>query len=61
MTEPDLHKILRGAQLSMHYAAAAEEHLSYLYDAWIVRHLSEILYEDLWRATEPPEDYANDR
>lgn len=53
MFEPDLYKILRAAQLSMHHAAAGEEHLSYYYDAWIVRHLSEILYEDLWAATAP--------
>jgi hypothetical protein len=55
MSEPDLYKILKAAQLSMECSVGWDDHLSYLYDAWIRDHLSEILYEDLWRATQPDE------
>jgi len=55
MTPPDLDKIRRGAQLAMHHAVMSEEHLSWLYCGWIKRHCEELLYEDLWLATEPLE------
>lgn len=50
---PDIDKIRRAAALSMHHAAAGEEHLSYLYDAWIKRHCEELLYEDMYQPSLP--------
>jgi hypothetical protein len=48
MSEPDLDKIRRGAVLAMTAAVDGEEHLSYLYCAWIKQHCEELLYEDLY-------------
>lgn len=53
MNEPDLDKIRRAAELAMEHAVRSEEHLSWLYCGWIRHHCRELLYEDLWRATEP--------
>lgn len=49
MTEPDLDKIRRAAELVMKESAAGNDHLAYLYAAWIREHLRDILYEDCYQ------------
>lgn len=53
MNEPDLYRLRECSLLGERAAVDGMEHASFAYHHWARRHVEELLYEDLWRATAP--------
>jgi len=54
MSEPDLWRLYDCASLGERATVEDNPHHAFAYFRWIRRHIGELLYEDLWRALEPP-------
>lgn len=54
MSEPDLYRLRECSSLGETAAADGMDYASFAYHRWVRRHVEELLYEDLWRALEPP-------